>query len=269
MVLTAAQLTSFRDDGYLVIENFVAESSLTALRQRAGELEDQAIAEDASTVFSTTDPAHGEDPWFLESGDKIRGFFEAEGRRLNKLGHALHDLDPVFSDFCRTPELAGAFADLGMHMPQLVQSMYIFKHPNIGGEVTWHTDHSFLWTEPRSVVGAWFAIDDATTENGCMWAIPGGHALDVKSRFVREGNVATTTVFDDTGYPIDQAVALPASAGTLILLDGALPHWSDRNRSAHPRHAFTLHVVDGTADWQDENWLRRDDSLPFRGFVDA
>ena len=58
--------------------------------------------------------------------------------------------------------------------------MYIFKQPRIGGEVVCHTDHTYLWTEPPSVVGFWFAIDDATTENGCMWALPGGHRLPVR-----------------------------------------------------------------------------------------
>ena len=53
--------------------------------------------------------------------------------------------------------------------------MYIFKQPNIGGEVTCHQDSTFLYTEPIDIVGLWFALEDATIENGCLWAIPGGH----------------------------------------------------------------------------------------------
>ncbi len=40
---------------------------------------------------------------------------------------------------------------------------------------------------------------------------------------------------------------LEASAGTLVVLHGLLPHWSDVNRSEHSRHAYAVHVVDGTA----------------------
>jgi Phytanoyl-CoA dioxygenase (PhyH) len=47
----------------------------------------------------------------------------------------------------------------GLREPQLLQSMYIFKQPRTGGEVAWHADHTYLWTEPPSVVGIWFAID--------------------------------------------------------------------------------------------------------------
>ncbi len=143
--------------------------------------------------------------------------------------------------------------------------MYIFKHPGVGGEVTWHTDHTFLWTEPRSVVGFWVAIDDATVTNGCLWAIPGGHKIPVKSRFVRNGDSTATEVFDDTPYPIERAVSIEAKRGTLVLLDGALPHWSDVNRSDQPRQAYTLHIIDGAAEWDEQNWLQRPD-MAFQTF---
>ena len=34
--------------------------------------------------------------------------------------------------------------------------------------MVWHQDASFLYTEPQSVVGLWFALD-----NGCLWVEPG------------------------------------------------------------------------------------------------
>lgn len=39
------------------------------------------------------------------------------------------------------------------------------------------------------------------------------------------------------------------------------------NRSDVSRHAYTLHVVDGAAQYARENWLQRDAALPVRGFV--
>ena len=48
----------------------------------------------------------------------------------------MHDLDPVFAAFSRGPALAELAADLGLVQPQLWQSMYIFKQPGIGGEVS-------------------------------------------------------------------------------------------------------------------------------------
>lgn len=279
--LSQQQQASFRRDGFLVLPGFVDARRCVALRERAMELARlHAPPPEQATVFSADGDARqatGRD--FLTSGEAIRCFFEKDafdgrGRlrgeahlSLNKLGHAMHDLDPVFDAFSRTPELAGVAADAGLRNPLLLQSMYIFKQPRIGGEVACHTDHTYLWTEPQSVVGFWFAIDDATTENGCMWALPGGHQLPVKARSrLNAGRTATELeVFDPTPYPTEGLVPLEARRGTLVLLHGALPHLSGPNHSESPRHAYTLHAIDGAADYLADNWLQRP-NLPLRGF---
>lgn len=43
--------------------------------------------------------------------------------------------------------------------------------------------------------------------------------------------------------------------GSLVLIDGCVVHWSDRNVSANSRHAYTVHVYDGTSRWSERNWL--------------
>ena len=280
--LSQAQLSRFRQEGFLVLPGFVDTERCLELRRRALELAREHVPPpDRATIFTADgDALHASDEYFLNSGEAIRCFFEkgafdAEGRLradaalcLNKLGHAMHDLDPVFGRFSRTPKLAALAGDIGMREPLLLQSMYIFKQARIGGEVACHTDHSYLWTEPQSVVGFWFAIDDATTENGCMWALPGGHRLPVKARSRLNASRSATVmdVFDETPYPDTGLVALEASRGTLVLLDGALPHRSGPNLSDKPRHAYTIHAIDGIARYLPDNWLQRP-TLPLRGFT--
>ncbi len=279
--LSAIQVDAFRRDGFLVVPDFVSADDCVALRERAMQLAEEHVpSPEQATVFTADGkPQHTSDDYFLTSGEKIRCFFEKDafdesGRlrsqphlSLNKLGHAMHDLDPVFDSFSRTPQLAGVASDIGMRDPLLLQSMYIFKQAHIGGEVTCHTDHTYLWTEPRSVVGFWFAIDDATRENGCMWAVPGGHRLPVRTRSrLNESRTATVTdVLDPEPYPLDDLVCLEAKRGTLVLLDGAVPHLSAANTSDKPRHAYTIHAIDGAANYLDDNWLQRP-TLPLRGF---
>ena len=43
--------------------------------------------------------------------------------------------------------------------------------------------------------------------------------------------------------------------GSLVVIDGCVVHWSDRNISANSRHAYTVHVYDGTSEWSERNWL--------------
>lgn len=283
-MLDDSQLAGWERDGFLMLPGFVPEPRCEALKDHVNEMLAgiDADSDGGLTVFSTTEQSHAQDEWFLGSGDTVRWFFEDGAVRdgsltvpmplaVNKIGHAMHDLDLHFDAFSRTPELAALATDIGLVEPLLLQSMYIFKQPGIGGEVICHCDHTFLWTEPQSVIGLWFAIEDATVDNGCMWALPGGHRIGAKTRFrladpAERSRGTVTDILDDTPYPIDDLVPLEAAAGTVIVLHGTLPHWSAANTSARSRHAYTMHLIDGTADYLADNWLQRGPDLPLRGF---
>ena len=281
-MLTPAQQLRYQADGYLVLPGFKPAAAVAALRQRALDIVAQFDANSHRAIFSTSDQARrAASADFLASAEGVQCFFEeeafdAQGRlrqakalSVNKIGHALHDLDPVFATFSRGPALAELALDLGLQQPQLWQSMVIFKQPGIGGEVKWHQDASFFDTTPSSVTGFWFALEDATQANGCLWMQPGGHHGPLRERFVREGDDVRMETLDTMPWP-DAASAVPveAEAGTLVVLHGRLPHRSAPNRSDKSRHAYTLHATDGRAAYAAHNWLQRGPGLPVRSFLD-
>ena len=146
--------------------------------------------------------------------------------------------------------------------------MYIFKPPHIGGEVVCHQDSTYIYTEPESCTGFWFALEDASIDNGCMHFIPGGHKAPLKKRNVRGGNGRLVDqVLDDTPWPEGAAVPAEAETGTLVIFDGRAPHMSSGNDSDRSRHAYTLHVIDQRCHYPADNWLQRNPSLPLRGFA--
>jgi hypothetical protein len=69
---------------------------------------------------------------------------KARSTQLTRLATRFTILDPVFDEFSRTNEIKQLVSDLGIENPLLLQSMYIFKQPRIGGEVTCHQDATFF-----------------------------------------------------------------------------------------------------------------------------
>jgi phytanoyl-CoA hydroxylase len=270
--LSADDRAAFARDGFLVVPGFLDAPTCAALADRARALVD-AFDPTTVSIFSTKDQASTSDAYFLGSGDDVRFFFEEEAflpdgslrqekaLSINKIGHALHDRDPVFTAFSRGAAIQAVIAALGLSRPRQLQSMYIFKNPRIGGDVACHQDATFLYTEPMSVTGLWFALEDATLDNGCLWALPGGHTGPLRKRFARAGGDATRMIEVDRAplpavVPGAPWVPLEVPRGTMVLLHGHLPHWSGANRSPRSRHAYSIHVIDEACRYPADNWLR-------------
>jgi phytanoyl-CoA hydroxylase len=269
--VSAPDFEAYARDGFLVLEGFLPPADCDALQARAAELVAGFDPGPVRSIFSTRDQGHASDRYFQESGGAIRFFFEESATdqpvplALNKIGHALHDLDPVFDRISRQPRVAALARALGFAQP-LLQSMYLFKQPRIGAEVGWHQDATYLSTRPVTVTGLWIALDDADRDNGCLMALPGGHRGPLRQRFHRVGDRLVTTTLDDTPWPDTAPAALEARRGSLVVLHGLLPHASAPNWSVRPRHAYALHLIDGRAEYLADNWLQRPD-LPLRGFT--
>jgi phytanoyl-CoA hydroxylase len=266
-------LARYARDGFLVVPGFIASSTCDELIERARSLV-AAFEPKTVSIFTTNEQTRTTDDYFLASGSDVRFFFEEEAflpdgslrqdksLSINKIGHALHELDPVFSRFSKGEAVGRVVASLAMKRPALVQSMYIFKNPFIGGDVQCHQDATFLVTDPISVVGLWFALEDATTDNGCLWALPGGHREPLRKRFARAPSGGTVMhTLDPSPLPSPQPgppwVPLEAEKGTMVILHGLLPHWSSANRSPRSRHAYAIHYVDDASAWAEHNWLKR------------
>ena len=204
------------------------------------------LNEHPMTRFSTGEKSdHVGDDYFMTSGDKIRFFFEedafdADGNltkpkqlAINKIGHYLHQLSPSFKQASINEQNARIAKALGFRDPRVLQSMVICKQPKIGGRVPPHQDSVFLYTEPPSAVGFWYALEDSTVENGCLSFAPGSHRrAPIKDRFVRSPDGKGTTFASNTGSewpsslendlkPKEEVYELgEVKAGTLVLIHG-------------------------------------------------
>jgi phytanoyl-CoA hydroxylase len=281
--ISPTQAARYHHEGFLVLPGYASLEACQRLRDAAERIVEEFEPTERHTVFTTNEQTRASNDEFLSSGGKIWCFFEEEAfgpdgqlrqpkeLSINKIGHAMHDLDPVFEQFTYTPKLAEIAAAIGPADALALQSMYIFKQPLIGGEVGCHQDATFLYTDPITVTGFWVALEDATLNNGCLWAEPGGHRTALRKVFKRAGATdADGTLFEEldrTPLPDPHGgtlVPLEVEAGTLIVLHGLLPHWSDINRSPASRHAYSVHCIDASATYPAWNWLQRPADLPLR-----
>ncbi|XP_044734494.1 phytanoyl-CoA dioxygenase domain-containing protein 1 [Chrysoperla carnea] len=273
-------LSHYRNDGYAIIEDFFSASEVEELRHAGEEFTKNLPDESERTIFSTTKSEQASKNYFLESADKVRIFFEADALdengklkcdsslALNKVGHALHYLHPVFRKYSFDERIKEICFQLGYQDPVIPQSMYIYKNPGVGSEVKSHQDASYLYTEPLALTGFWFALDDATLENGCLWMIPGSHNGGVHRRFIRNPDKESKELLVyDRSEPIYQKsafVPVPVKKGSCVLIDGLVVHRSENNKSNLPRHAYTLHVIEQqNTVYSPDNWLQPTNDYSF------
>ena len=142
MALTDAQVSAYESEGFLVLEDFATEEDVREMRERAEELV-KTFDPTTISIFSTKKQEktmNGQAnfdsrQYFLDSASEVSFFFEEgafddEGqlvqekdKSINKIGHALHDLDPAFRKFSRSEKMLGILKSLGYIKPTPVQSM--------------------------------------------------------------------------------------------------------------------------------------------------
>jgi phytanoyl-CoA hydroxylase len=266
------QMLQYQENGYLVLENVIPAEDISALKAAALRIVDAFDINKHRSVFTTSDRDSGRDEYFYQSAENIHCFLEEDAvdkdgtllkparLAINKIGHAMHDLDPEFESFCRLPIFSNLLRAIGYQRPLLWQTMYIFKQPHIGGEVRWHQDGSYLISDLPTVAGIWVAIEDAHRDNGCLWVQPGGHRSPLREIFQVDWATAEGKLTDlnKTPWPnSNEALAVEVPAGSVVVFHDHMPHYSSKNRSEHSRHAFTMHVAELSSTWSEKNWLQR------------
>ncbi|MFK7967165.1 MAG: phytanoyl-CoA dioxygenase family protein [Burkholderiaceae bacterium] len=158
---------------------------------------------------------------------------------------ALLDLAPGFLPFCGQSEVLDAVAQLIGPDIALWNSSFFAKPAGVGKRTPWHQDGEYWPIVPLATCTAWLAIDESTTENGCLRVIKGSH----KDRRLRAHNTlpagteVLTQELDAREFDESQAVDIELKPGQFSLHDVYLLHGSEPNQSQRSRRGMTMRFM--------------------------
>jgi ectoine hydroxylase-related dioxygenase (phytanoyl-CoA dioxygenase family) len=164
-------------------------------------------------------------------------------RRPEDLSHELVAQDPfwvrLISDD-RLLDVAEIF--LGPNIA-LFASHYICKPPFSDRPVLWHQDGAGWPLEPMDVITLWLAVDESTTENGCLRIIPGSqgqqfHALRQRPDIDNVLGAESIADIDESS-----AVDLVLQPGDVEVHHPNILHASDGNTSPQRRCGLTIRYI--------------------------
>jgi len=157
--------------------------------------------------------------------------------------------DPSFVRFACNDDILGMVAQIIGQDIALWNSSFFAKPARVGSATPWHQDGEYWPMRPLATCTVWIAVDESTTENGCLRVIPGSH---------REKRVRKHVTNDAPGLALhqelppseidhDEAQDLILKAGQISLHDVFLVHGSEPNRSANSRRGMTLRFMPTTS----------------------
>jgi len=212
--ITDTNTAFFQENGYLIIENALMQEELEALRAE------------------TTNLCRGE-------RGKIRGVTpatatesDAEILRRYLCIHFPHKLSDVMEGYLAHPVIVDVLTKAIGPNVKCMQSMLFIKAAGKPGQA-WHQDEDFIPTRDRSLTGAWMALDDATTENGCLWVIPGSHQPGVLWPMHETDDERFDCTRESINFPYrdEDAIPVEVKAGAIVFFNGYLLHRSLPNRA--------------------------------------
>ncbi|TGO50416.1 hypothetical protein BCON_0184g00210 [Botryotinia convoluta] len=278
--LSAEQLQFWRENGYLVIPDTLSDSQKDNLLKTVHEAA-QVLAGGGERVQKHA-YLPGQKSYVSPVGRAIATLSEhgfnpdvEPLKRIQRIGCGIHRVMPPFRKAILSPFYSTLAKSLGYKDPCIYQSLIIVKAAEVGARVVPHQDGCSGFTNPSSCTTFWYALEDCSTENGCLAVAPGSHRVQpITRRCITNGNgqpvftdlekpvYAEIEGVDDTTLPKKNEKGefeykkLEVKAGTLILMHGNLMHKSEANQSSKSRVAFNFGVVEGEHGWLEDNYLQ-------------
>jgi hypothetical protein len=166
---------------------------------------------------------------------------------------------PAFHDVLWSPAFLMAASQLLDGAVRFWHDQLFCKPAHHGGVVAWHQDYSY-WTrtQPMQHLTCWMALDDSTTENGCLYYVPGSHRWNLLPVTGLAGNMdEIRTVLTPEQLEQFHPVPIELKRGQCTFHHPLTVHGSYENRSDRPRRATLVNAFrEGVRSAADEPLLK-------------
>ena len=153
--------------------------------------------------------------------------------------------DTGFLNYARNDEILDMVEQLIGPDIALWNQSFFAKPAQVGTRTPWHQDGEYWPMRPLATCSVWIAIDDATTENGCLRFLPGTHkSRDLAQHHFNDADGLSLPLEIDASV-VDESLAvdIQLQAGQMSLHDVFLMHGSEPNQSPYPRRGLTLRFM--------------------------
>ncbi|MFC6757433.1 MULTISPECIES: phytanoyl-CoA dioxygenase family protein [Haloarcula] len=237
MCLSDAQFEQYQRDGYVVVEDCLD----AAVVERVTERIDAYVRNDREESQFERMLEPEVDDATLGGADPVRKF---EG-----LGMVRED--DVFADLVTDENVVDVVKQLQGPNCSLLRSAAMLKPPRVGSEKKYHQDAAYYPIHPMDHVTVWMALDQATTENGCMQIVPGAHTDGLLGHEAIEYDTDITIAESD--YGPEDAVSLPMEPGDVLFQHCLLPHYTAENETDDWRRAYIAAYMRNRSRFTDED----------------
>ena len=225
---------SYETDGFLVVENLFSDTDLRQIRQRTDEI----VADPDSAPKGVGVGREGD-----TAAD--RSSEEAANRAVRGTSFMVR-FDPLFQRLALQPKLLEIVRGLLGPKVRVFRDQMLLKPPR-GQAKPLHQDQSYFRVLPEGeLVTAWIALDEVTTENGCMCYVPASHTHGI-FEIATDPEHPVHHVPDTRGIDLADPTNCPVAAGSVIFHHGCCLHSSDENRTDSWRRAVILHYTTSRA----------------------
>lgn len=215
-MLSEEQIRSYREQGYLLVEDVIEPAFLERLRLSTEEMIERSRSVTASDAVYDLDEGHS-----------------AASPRLTRI-KAPHLNVPGFDEVMQAPKVKAVLQQLLGSVVRLQTTKLNTKAPGGGAAVEWHQDWAFYPHTNDDLLAVGLMLADVDEANGPLMVVPGTHRGPVLSHF-RNGVFAGAIDPEDPLFERDRIVTLTGKAGSMTvhhvrLLHGSAPNQSDRAR---------------------------------------